>query len=210
MLILTWCGSPGSVDPRGAFASRSLAEHRKHPVWGLWTAIPERTGLGLEGHFYQHPEQREGLWRLDYYSLNTCILWIINNGSELVVMLKFMIHQVGIVGRTGAGKSSLALGIFRVLEAVEGRIFIDGINIAHIGLHDLRSKITIIPQVNTCTIVHHILTVWSKHLSYYCYYSILSTLRPKQKIKLLNVIIPWTWFEFNMMQIWKMLDVDVS
>ncbi|KAM7393766.1 hypothetical protein PAMP_020615 [Pampus punctatissimus] len=55
-------------------------------------------------------------------------------------------ERVGIVGRTGAGKSSLALGIFRVLEAAKGKIFIDGVNIADIGLHDLRSRITIIPQ----------------------------------------------------------------
>lgn len=57
------------------------------------------------------------------------------------------LFQVGIVGRTGAGKSSLALGIFRILEAAKGKIFIDGVNIAEIGLHDLRSRITIIPQV---------------------------------------------------------------
>ncbi|XP_054875423.1 multidrug resistance-associated protein 1-like isoform X2 [Amphiprion ocellaris] len=55
-------------------------------------------------------------------------------------------EKVGIVGRTGAGKSSLALGIFRILEAASGRILIDGINITQIGLHDLRSRITIIPQ----------------------------------------------------------------
>ncbi|CAM4621368.1 unnamed protein product [Leuciscus chuanchicus] len=55
-------------------------------------------------------------------------------------------EKIGIVGRTGAGKSSLALGIFRILEAAKGKIYIDGINIAEIGLHDLRSRITIIPQ----------------------------------------------------------------
>ncbi|XP_076852199.1 multidrug resistance-associated protein 1-like isoform X2 [Brachyhypopomus gauderio] len=55
-------------------------------------------------------------------------------------------EKVGIVGRTGAGKSSLALGIFRILEAAKGEISIDGINIANVGLHDLRSRITIIPQ----------------------------------------------------------------
>nr|XP_023677559.1 multidrug resistance-associated protein 1-like [Paramormyrops kingsleyae] len=55
-------------------------------------------------------------------------------------------EKVGIVGRTGAGKSSLALGIFRILEASKGMIYIDGINIAEVGLHDLRSRITIIPQ----------------------------------------------------------------
>jgi len=51
------------------------------------------------------------------------------------------------VGRTGAGKSSLTLAILRIIEASSGTITIDGINIADIGLHDLRSKLTIIPQV---------------------------------------------------------------
>lgn len=55
--------------------------------------------------------------------------------------------QVGIVGRTGSGKSTLALSVFRVLEACEGNIFIDDLAISAIGLHDLRSKLTIIPQV---------------------------------------------------------------
>ncbi|KAJ0051128.1 hypothetical protein NL108_014591 [Boleophthalmus pectinirostris] len=55
-------------------------------------------------------------------------------------------EKIGIVGRTGAGKSSLALGLFRILEAASGRICIDGIDVSLIGLHDLRSRLTIIPQ----------------------------------------------------------------
>ncbi|XP_060028892.1 multidrug resistance-associated protein 1 isoform X2 [Erinaceus europaeus] len=55
-------------------------------------------------------------------------------------------EKVGIVGRTGAGKSSLTLGLFRINESAKGEIIIDGVNIAKIGLHDLRFKITIIPQ----------------------------------------------------------------
>ena len=51
------------------------------------------------------------------------------------------------MGRTGAGKSSMALSLFRIIEAASGKIIIDGVNIANIGLHDLRSKLTIIPQV---------------------------------------------------------------
>ncbi len=51
------------------------------------------------------------------------------------------------MGRTGAGKSSLTLGLFRIIEASQGEICIDGVNIAELGLHELRSRITIIPQV---------------------------------------------------------------
>ncbi|KAM9210176.1 multidrug resistance-associated protein 1 [Dugong dugon] len=55
-------------------------------------------------------------------------------------------EKVGIVGRTGAGKSSLTLGLFRITESAGGQIIIDGVDIAQIGLHSLRFKITIIPQ----------------------------------------------------------------
>ena len=55
-------------------------------------------------------------------------------------------QRVGVVGRTGAGKSSLTLTLFRFLEAREGSIYIDGIDISKINLHDLRSRLAIIPQ----------------------------------------------------------------
>ncbi|KXG53717.1 ABC transporter, integral membrane type 1 [Penicillium griseofulvum] len=55
-------------------------------------------------------------------------------------------QRVGVVGRTGAGKSSLTLALFRFLEARSGQIFIDGIDVSKIKLHDLRSRLAIIPQ----------------------------------------------------------------
>ena len=56
-------------------------------------------------------------------------------------------QKVGIVGRTGAGKSSLTLSLFRIIEAAQGSISIDGLNISQMGLARLRAALTIIPQV---------------------------------------------------------------
>ncbi|KAG5929613.1 hypothetical protein E4U42_005318 [Claviceps africana] len=55
-------------------------------------------------------------------------------------------ERIGVIGRTGAGKSSLTLALFRFLEARSGQIKIDGIDISRIRLHDLRSRLAIIPQ----------------------------------------------------------------
>ncbi|XP_042683720.1 multidrug resistance-associated protein 1 isoform X1 [Centrocercus urophasianus] len=111
---------------------KEYAEMEKEAEWSIEEAAPANTW----------PEEGKVEFRgfgLRYREDLDLVLKNINitiNGGE----------KIGIVGRTGAGKSSLTLGLFRINEAAEGEIIIDGINIAKIGLHDLRFKITIIPQ----------------------------------------------------------------
>lgn len=76
---------------------------------------------------------------------------------DVLHKLNFEIHpgeKIGVLGRTGSGKSTLALSFFRFVEPTEGRIIVDGVDIANIGLTDLRSKLTIIPRtclaIGTC------------------------------------------------------------
>jgi ABC-type multidrug transport system fused ATPase/permease subunit len=68
-------------------------------------------------------------------------------------------EKVGVVGRTGAGKSSMALALFRALEAEKGKILVDDVDIGLIGLQDLRENIVMVPQGEqsigyTCACTH--------------------------------------------------------
>ncbi|KAH8810160.1 hypothetical protein DL96DRAFT_1716877 [Flagelloscypha sp. PMI_526] len=55
-------------------------------------------------------------------------------------------ERVGLLGRTGSGKSTLAMSLFRFVDPTSGKIYLDGIDISDIGVYDLRSRMTFIPQ----------------------------------------------------------------
>ena len=55
-------------------------------------------------------------------------------------------EKIGVVGRTGAGKSTICLSMSRIVEIIEGKILIDNIDIRSVNLNYLRSQITVIPQ----------------------------------------------------------------
>ncbi|EIW74360.1 P-loop containing nucleoside triphosphate hydrolase protein [Coniophora puteana RWD-64-598 SS2] len=68
---------------------------------------------------------------------------------EVLHRLSFVVNageKIGVLGRTGSGKSTLTMSLLRFVEASEGRIFVDGLDISKIGLSDLQSRMTIIPQ----------------------------------------------------------------
>ncbi|KAJ1441278.1 P-loop containing nucleoside triphosphate hydrolase [Sesbania bispinosa] len=90
------------------------------------------------------------------------MIWELSNLETKIISVRYAPHmplvlhgltctflggkKTGIVGRTGSGKSTLIQALFRIVEPTFGRIMIDGINISSIGLHDLRSRLSIIPQ----------------------------------------------------------------
>jgi ABC-type multidrug transport system fused ATPase/permease subunit len=55
-------------------------------------------------------------------------------------------EKIGVIGRTGAGKSTLMIALFRLVDALKGRILLDGVDITRVGLQKLRKQIGIIPQ----------------------------------------------------------------
>nr|XP_040570177.1 multidrug resistance-associated protein 1-like [Lepeophtheirus salmonis] len=111
--------------------------------------LKEYAGLDIEKEWRLHKDTSynwpsQGKVEFKNYSLRY------KANSDLVLKkINFTIfggERVGIVGRTGAGKSSLSVALFRIVEAANGQILIDGKDISTLGLHDLRESLTVIPQ----------------------------------------------------------------
>ncbi|XP_077866270.1 ATP-binding cassette sub-family C member 9-like [Saccoglossus kowalevskii] len=98
-----------------------------------------------EGNYYpRHDWPDKGEVKLE----NVCVRYattldpVLNN-----ITLHFRAgEKIGICGRTGSGKSSLTLALFRMIDTFQGRIMIDGLDISHVPLLTLRNRLAIIPQ----------------------------------------------------------------
>jgi len=116
------CANSAIVDPNGSAESEpdyDITTHR--PKW------PEHGGV-----------ETKNLWayyRSDLPPILRNVSFKIKPGS-----------RVGVVGRTGAGKSTLVSALLRLVDTIKGDILIDGLPIRKVGLHDLRPRISVIPQ----------------------------------------------------------------
>lgn len=80
---------------------------------------------------------------------NLEVCYATGDGTPVISNLSFVVQpkeKIGIVGRTGSGKSTLVLALFRILEPTTGTILIDGLNILNMGLKTLRKGMQIISQ----------------------------------------------------------------
>jgi ATP-binding cassette, subfamily C (CFTR/MRP), member 1 len=107
-------------------------------------------GTQLEEEAPAHLKEVEDSWPQSGQIIFEDVQMRYRAGLPLVLQgLDFQVQggeRIGIVGRTGAGKSSVMSALFRLTELSGGSIKIDGIDIATVGLHDLRSRLAIIPQ----------------------------------------------------------------
>ncbi|KAK8793382.1 hypothetical protein WA158_004741 [Blastocystis sp. Blastoise] len=106
------------------------------------TVEPE-SNMILEDHRPPENWPTEGAIKFDNFEMRY------RNGPKVLKGVNMDIHpmeKVGVVGRTGAGKSSLMVGLFRISECCGGAIYMDNIKLEDIGLEDVRRHLCIIPQ----------------------------------------------------------------
>ncbi|XP_059662406.1 ABC transporter C family member 3-like isoform X1 [Cornus florida] len=109
-----------------------------------YTSIPSEPPLVIEANGPDHSWPSHGA--VDIHDLQ------VRYAPHLPLVLRGLTctlpggMKTGIVGRTGSGKSTLIQTFFRIVEPTAGQILIDSVNISSIGLHDLRSRLNIIPQ----------------------------------------------------------------
>ncbi|NWY45608.1 MRP1 protein, partial [Sylvia atricapilla] len=133
--VLNWMVRSWTEVENNIVSVERVREYLRTPKEAPWT---------LDGKLQGQVWPTEG--RIEFRNYSLCY----RPGLELALRrVTVTIHgheKVGITGRTGAGKSSLAVGLLRLVEAAGGAILIDGQDIAQLGLHDLRAQITVIPQ----------------------------------------------------------------
>ncbi|XP_053813142.1 ATP-binding cassette sub-family C member 6 isoform X1 [Vidua chalybeata] len=133
--VLNWMVRSWTEIEHNSVSVERVREYLRTPKEAPWTLNSK-----LQGQVWP----TEG--RIEFRNYSLCY----RPGLELAlrrVSVTINGHEkIGITGRTGAGKSSLVVGLLRLVEAAEGAVLIDGQDVAQLGLHDLRTKITVIPQ----------------------------------------------------------------
>ena len=103
-------------------------------------------------YLHVHLTRQKNPINTSYKCMQLFFIWLIMYRIDLPLVLDWITckfeggDKIGIVGRTGSGKTTLIGALFRLVEPDEGKIIIDSMDIGTIGLHDLRSRLGIIPQ----------------------------------------------------------------
>ncbi|NWR46395.1 MRP1 protein, partial [Regulus satrapa] len=133
--VLNWMVRSWTEIENNMVSVERVREFLRTPKEAPWT---------LNGKLQGQVWPTEG--RIEFRNYSLCYRPGLELALRRVSMTINRHEKIGITGRTGAGKSSLAVGLLRLVEAAEGAILIDGQDIAQLGLHDLRTKITVVPQ----------------------------------------------------------------
>ncbi|RWS23641.1 hypothetical protein B4U80_05350, partial [Leptotrombidium deliense] len=128
------------------FSLRWLSEYETQMISA--ERVLEYTQLPSEAPLHIEETKPPNKWPSKGFIIFKHVFLSYSNSQPILRDLCFEVEsgsKIGIVGRTGAGKSSIINALFRLVE-FEGLITIDGVDIKQLGLNDLRSKLSIIPQ----------------------------------------------------------------